>query len=537
MYNPSREMPVGIQDFEKLRTEECVYVDKTHYVYALTRKSRPYFLGRPRRFGKSLFASTLKAFFLGKKELFEGLAIADLEKDWIQYPVIYIDFNRGDNDCLKSVQIVLNAILRDYESEWGITDKADLLSVRLSDLIQTAYRKSGKRVVVIVDEYDKALVNTMDNKTVNDELTSFFKGFYGVLKGMDYALRFIFLTGVTKFAKVSVFSDLNQLIDISLDDQFAEICGISEKELLEQLQPELHTLAEKTEMTYDETVAELKKRYDGYKFSKKGANIYNPFSLLKTFFHWDFNYYWFKTGTTTFLAKTLLNNYFDIRKFGDNEITIEVSAIDEYRANETSLTPLLYQSGYLTIKAYNSGDDEFTLGFPNEEVKYGFLKELFPAFAPQILNDSFSASRFAKALRKGDVVDFMKQLTAFLASIPYDAIKKEHRDEQYYQHLFYLIFELMDQFVKTEVKSAKGRCDVVVKTTNSIYVFEFKMDTNATAEAALAQIDKAGYMIPYTADHRRLVKIGVEFNKEEKGIKKWLSEPRFEEEKQDTKYK
>ena len=523
----TREMSVGIQDFEKLRDDDCVYVDKTQYVYQLTRKSKPYFLGRPRRFGKSLFASTLKAYFLGKKKLFEGLAIAELEKDWIEYPVIYIDFNLGANDCLYSVQEVLNAILQNFEKQWGIIEPANILSVRLTKLIETAYEKSGKRVVVIVDEYDKALVNTMDNKTVNDELISFFKGFYGVLKGMDYALRFVFLTGVTKFAKVSVFSDLNQLIDISLDEQFAEICGISEKELLEQFQPELHALAKKTGKTYDETVAELKKRYDGYQFSKKGTNIYNPFSLLKTFFHMDYNHYWFKTGTTTFLAKTLLNNHENIRKFGEDDVTIEVSEIDEYRANETSLTPLLYQSGYLTIKSYNQEDDEFILGFPNEEVKYGFLKELLPAFAPPILSNRFSASRFAKALKKGDVVDFMTQLTAFFASIPYDAIKKEHRDEQYYQHIFYLIFELMGQFVKTEEKSNKGRADAVVKTDDSIYVFEFKMDANDTAEAALEQIDKSGYMIPYTADHRRLVKIGVEFNKEEKGIKRWLSEPKF----------
>jgi len=233
-------------------------------------------------------------------------------------------------------------------------------------------------------------------------------------------------------------------------------------------------------------------------------------------------YYWFKTGTTTFLAKTLQNNNFDIKKF-ENDVTIEVSSIDEYRAGETSLTPLLFQSGYLTIKSYNPEYDEFTLGFPNEEVKYGFLKELLPAFAPQvILNDSFSASRFTKALAKGNIEDFMNQLTAFFASIPYDAIKKEHRDEQYYQHFFYLLFTLMGQFVGTEVKSSKGRADAVVKTADAIYVFEFKMDDKASAEDALAQIDDTGYLIPYSTDHRQLVKIGVEFSKEEKGIKRWL---------------
>ena len=524
MDTASRNLPVGIQDFEKLRNEDCVYVDKTQFVYALTRISRPFFLGRPRRFGKSLFISTLKAYFLGKKELFEGLAIAGLEKDWIEYPVIYIDFNIGSSDSMQAVEITLNIIFDKYERMWGITEKYGSLPARFATLIDTLYEKSGKKVVVLVDEYDKSLVNTMYNPLAHDELLTFFKGFYGILKGMDYALRFVFLTGVTKFAKVSVFSDLNQLIDISLYEQCAEICGISETELLARFQPELHSLAQATGKTYDKTVAEVKKRYDGYRFAKKGASMYNPFSILNTFLQNDYAYYWFKTGTTTLLANILRKDNFDISKL-NNDIKIAVVAIDEYRANETSLVPLLYQSGYLSIKSYNPEYDEFTLGFPNEEVKYGFLKELLPAFAPQvILDDSFSATRFLEALAKGDVEKFMNILTAFFASIPYDAIKKEHRDEQYYQHVFYLLFTLMGQFAKTEVKSATGRADAVVKTADAIYVFEFKINGGSTtAEAALAQIDDKGYLIPYTADGRRLVKIGVEFSKEERGIRRWLS--------------
>jgi len=522
MDTSTREMPVGIQDFEKLRIEGCVYVDKTQYVYALTRISRPFFLGRPRRFGKSLFISTLKAYFLGKKELFEGLAIAELEKDWIEYPVFYIDLNVETFTSLELLNVALDTNLRELESYWGSDDRETTPASRLIGLIRRAYNKTGRKVVVLVDEYDKPLINTMDDTKLNEAIKDSLKGFYGVLKSMDYLLRFVFLTGVTKFAKVSVFSDLNQLIDISLDGKYAEICGISETELIEQFQPELHALAIATGKTYDETVAEVKKRYDGYCFAPKGASIYNPFSILITFMKNFYAYYWFKTGTTTFLAKTLQNNNFDIKKF-ENDVTIEVSSIDEYRAGETSLTPLLFQSGYLTIKSYNPEYDEFTLGFPNEEVKYGFLKELLPAFAPQtIMSDEFSASRFIKALDKGNIEEFMNQLTAFFASIPYDAIKKEHRDEQYYQHLFYLLFTLMGQFVGTEVKSNKGRADAVVKTADAIYVFEFKMDDKASAEDALAQIDDTGYLIPYSTDHRQLVKIGVEFSKEEKGIKRWL---------------
>ena len=514
---------MGIQDFEKLRTTGYLYVDKTRYLYNLAKEYSPFFLGRPRRFGKSLFISTLKAFFLGKKELFNGLAIAELEKDWIEYPVVYVDFNVGSGDCLQSVKITLDYILNNYERKWGITEKSDNLPVRLANLIETAYKKSGKKVVVLVDEYDKALVNTMENTQIHNDLRTFFKGFYGVLKGMDYALRFVFLTGVTKFAKVSVFSDLNQLIDISLYDQYAEICGISEAELITQFQPELHILAKVTNKNYNETVSEVKKRYDGYRFAPEAASMYNLYSLLNTFLQNRYAYYWFKTGTTTFLCNTLLNNHFDIRKL-NNDVTISAQVIDEYRVGETSLTPLLYQSGYLTIKSYNQQYDEFTLGFPNEEVKYGFFNDLLPVFMPQVItNDSFSISRFVKALVKSDIDEFMKMLTAFYASIPYDSIKAAHRDEQYYQHLFYLLFTLMGQFVDTEVKSAIGRADAVVKTTDFIYVFEFKLDENGTAEEALTQIDNKGYLIPYCAGHRKLFKIGVEFNVHAKGIKRWLA--------------
>jgi len=518
-----REMPVGIQDFEKLRTVGYVYVDKTAYLYDLAKEYRPYFLGRPRRFGKSLFISTLKAYFLGKRELFEGLAIAELEKDWIEYPVIYIDFNIGSVDCMKSVEIILNGILEDYECDWGITEKQGNLSMRFSKLIKTAYEKSSRKVVVLVDEYDKALVNTMDNPQLHKELITFFKGFYGVLKGMDYALRFVFLTGVSKFAKVSIFSDLNQLIDISLYDQYAEICGISETELLDQFQPELHALAKKTGMTYDATVAEVKKRYDGYRFTSEGASMYNPFSLLSTFLQNKYAYYWFKTGTPTFLTNTLQKSGFDIRKL-ENDITIQVKKIDEYRAGETNLTPLLYQTGYLTIKSYDTDIDSFTLGYPNEEVKYGFLDELLPAFIPKWgLDDSFSIITFIKAIQSGVVDDFMNLLRAYYAAIPYDLEDNRDKDEKYYQLICYLLFTNIGQFVDTEVKSARGRADVVVKTADSIYVFEFKMEENSSAEEALAQIDKTGYLIPYIADGRRLVKIGVEFSKQVKGIKRWLT--------------
>ena len=522
--NTIRKLPIGTQDFKTLREKNMLYADKTQYIYQLVTVHRQVFLSRPRRFGKSLFCSALKYYFEGRKDLFTGLAIENLEKEWIEYPVIYIDFNIGSNDCLQSVRIVLSSILDEYERQWGITKNYDDLSVRFSTLIKYACEKSGKKVVVLIDEYDKSLVNTIDKPQTNDELRNFFKGFYGVLKGMDYCLQFVFLTGVTKFSKVSVFSDLNHLDDISLDENFAEICGISETELSQNFQPEIQALAERRKMSYNEAFAELKKRYDGYHFAKESEDIYNPFSLLNTFSKLDFSYYWFATGTPTFLAKALRNQNFDIRKF-DDDIKIASKSIMDYRVENQNLVPLLYQSGYLTIKSYNQDDDFYVLGFPNEEVKYGFLDELLPAFVlTPITTGNFSIIEFIQQIKQGDIDGFMTSLKAFFSAIPYDATDKKRRDEQFYQHIFWLLFTLMGQLTETEVKNNKGRADAVVKTADSIYVFEFKMDNKATAEDALAQINSTDYAIPYSTDHRKVVKIGVEFSQKARGVKRWLIE-------------
>jgi len=522
--NIIRKLPIGIQDFEKLRSDNCVYVDKTQYVYQLAQTSSPYFLGRPRRFGKSLFLSTLKAYFEGKKELFEGLKIAELEKEWTKYPVFYLDFNVGLLINAKNVAERLNVKLIELERLWGKrTDTEDLAS-RFEAVIKNACEQTGQRVVVLIDEYDKPLTNTMDDQTANEEIRTLLKSFYGVLKSADTYLRFVFITGVTKFSKVSVFSDLNQHIDISLDENFAEICGISEPELLQNFQPEIQALSERRKITYKQAFTELKKRYDGYHFAKVSADIYNPFSVLNTFAKLDFAYYWFATGTPTFLAKALKNQNYDIRKF-DDDVIIDVNSVMDYRVENKNLIPLLYQTGYLTIKKYEQEGDFFVLGFPNEEVKYGFLNELLPAFvSTPIATGNFSIIEFMQQIKNGDIDGFMNSLKAFFADIPYDAIEQKNRNEQYYQHVFYLLFTLMGQFVQTEVKNNKGRADAVVKTANHIYVFEFKMDDNATAEDALAQINGKDYAIPYIADHRKTVKVGVEFSQIERGIKRWLIE-------------
>jgi len=523
--NPLRKLPIGIQDFEYLRTNNFLYVDKTQYVFQLMQHGKPYFLGRPRRFGKSLFLSTLKACFEGKKELFEGLQIAELEKEWEQYPVFYLDFNRESYADLASFNAVLDKNLRQLEKVWGKDELDTTPAIRFSGLIQRASEKSGKNVVVLIDEYDKPLISTMENPDLNKAIRTMLKGFYGVLKAEDAHLKFVFLTGVTKFSKVSVFSDLNHLVDISLNENFAEICGISEAELLQNFQPEIQALAERRKISYDEAFAKLKKLYDGYRFTKEGADIYNPFSVLNTFSNLDFAYYWFATGTPTFLVNHLANTGFEIPIL-ENDVAIDANSLMDYRAENDDYIPLLYQSGYLTIKEYDRELNEFTLGFPNEEVKYGFLNELLPQFTPSFGTSSskFSVTGFIKLLRVGNIEGTMKMLQAYFATIEYDAIPKRLQVEKFYQFVFWQLFTLMGQFVQTEVKSSKGRADAVVKTADCIYVFEFKMDENATAEEALAQINSKNYAIPYSADHRKIIKIGVEFSLTEKGLKRWLIE-------------
>ncbi|MDR2362460.1 MAG: ATP-binding protein, partial [Prevotellaceae bacterium] len=452
--NTFRKLPIGIQDFEDLRTNNYLYVDKTAYIYQLATSGKPYFLSRPRRFGKSLFLSTLKAYFLGKKELFDGLAIAELEKEWVEYPVIYIDFNLGM--CL-DVGTLYETLLYNVKTageQLGILIEEKNPSVLFSKLIRSAYERTGRKVVVLVDEYDKPLLNTMDKPDVNDAMRDMLKSFYGVLKGMDACLRFVFLTGVTKFSKVSIFSDLNQLQDISMDDRFAGICGISERELLRDFQPELQALANKRKITRDQAFSGIKKRYDGYHFAKESEDMYNPFSVLSTFSKLDFDYYWFQTGTPTFLVKMVKDVDFDIPKL-ENDVKIPARSIMDYRVENADPVPVLYQSGYLTIKEYDDWVQEYTLGFPNEEVKYGFFNELLMIYLPvKAAQGEFYCGRFVRDLWDGHIEGFMTRLQAFLSNVPYEL---NNTGEKHYQTVFFLLFKLMGQFIEVEHRSAKGR--------------------------------------------------------------------------------
>jgi hypothetical protein len=385
----SRKLPIGIQDFESLRNDKFLYVDKTAYLYKIVNEGRPYFLGRPRRFGKSLFLSTLKAYFQGKKELFEGLAIADLEKEWLEYPVFHLDLNIAGYTKFSDLERALDANLRVIEESWG-QDKSDtLFSTRLIGLMRRAYKKTGKPVVVLVDEYDKPLTNTLDNPELHEQIRDALSGFYGVLKTADQYLRFLLLTGITKFSKVSIFSQLNQLQDISMNKYFAGVCGISETELIANFEPEIKSLAKDINLSYDETLAELKKRYDGYHFCENTEGMYNPFSLLNTFSNNALRYYWFQTGTPTFLVKMLKNVNFDIPNL-ENDVTIAAPSIVDYRVGDTNPLPLLYQTGYLTIKYFDQLFNEYRLGFPNEEVKYSFLNELQKTPPPKMQSNKLT---------------------------------------------------------------------------------------------------------------------------------------------------
>jgi hypothetical protein len=466
-----------------------------------------------------LFLSTLKAYFQGRKNLFEGLAIMELEKDWLEYPVFHIDMSVGLITDAASFYRRMGVVLTRFEEQWGrTTDDSDVAS-RLEAVIMQAHKQTGRKVVVLVDEYDKPLLGTIDAPAANEDIRKAMKVFYSVLKSADDDLRFIFLTGVTKFPKISIFSDINQLKDISMSGQYAGICGISESELLRDFQPELQALAEELGLTRGEAFVEMKKRYDGYHFAAKSEDMYNPFSVLNTFDDKKFKYYWFETGTPTFLVNMLKASDFDIPTL-ENDIKIREKAIMDYRTDSGNFIPLLYQSGYLTIKDYDDKLKIYTLGFPNEEVRYGFYDELLMAYMPEKdTQGEFSAEMFVNDLSAHDAEGFMTRLKAFFADIPYEL---NNREEKHYQTVFYILFKLMGQHIEVERRTAVGRMDAVVATDDSVFVFEFKLTENATAEDALRQIDEKGYLIPFTASGKRLVKIGVKFSAGERGIGRWI---------------
>ena len=514
-----RKLPIGIQTFEKIRKEEFLYVDKTAMIYQMASSSVPYFLSRPRRFGKSLLLSTFEAYFLGKKELFKGLAIESLESEWKQYPVLHLDLNAEKYTSPEALQIRLNTQLCQWEALYGKRSNEESLSARFAGVIQRAYEQTECQVVVLIDEYDKPLLQALLNGPLLEEYRRTLKAFYGVLKSADRYLRFVLLTGVTKFAQVSVFSDLNQLNDISMKPPYATVCGITQQELVDTFAPEIERLGEQNELSFDETVAKLTAMYDGYHFGVNTPGMFNPFSLLNVFDGERFDNYWFQTGTPTYLADLLKQSDYDLRLLMDG-VEVNAAAFSEYRAEARNPLPMIYQSGYLTIKDYDKEVDLYTLGFPNNEVKYGFLNFLIPYYT-EVTNDEtgFHIAKFMRELRAGDVDAFMERLKVFFAGIPYEL---NDNTERHYQVIFHIVFTLMGQFIQSEVRSARGRADAVVQAKDAVYVFEFKL--NGTAEAALKQIEERGYLIPYSLDGRKLVKIGVDFDKDTRNINHYIVE-------------
>ena len=512
-----RKLPIGIQTFEDIRRDNYLYVDKTAFVWRIANTGKPYFLSRPRRFGKSLLLSTFEAYFKGKKELFEGLAIEQMEKEWRQFPVLHLDLNAKKYETPEDLNAMLNQHLEKWESQYGDEKKDRSPEERFSYVISRASEQAGCGVVVLVDEYDKPLLQTLCNIPLMEEYRQTLKAFYGVLKSSDRYLRFVFLTGVTKFAQVSVFSDLNQLNDISMKPQYATICGITMQELTHTFAPEIQQLAEHNGLTQEEALQKMKISYDGYHFCEFAEGVFNPFSGLNLFDGYKFSNYWFQTGTPTFLVELLKKSEYDLRTLIDG-VEASASSFTEYRIDANNPIPLIYQSGYLTIKDYSSRFGNYLLEFPNDEVRYGFIDFLIPYYTSVVDDErGFYIGKFILELENGDYDSFLTLLQAFFADFPYELNDKS---ERHYQVVFYLVFKLMGQFTDVEIRSARGRADVVVKTPAYIYIFEFKL--NGTAEEALQQIDDKGYLIPYQADGRKLIKIGVEFSATERNISRWL---------------
>lgn len=507
--------PIGIQDFESLRGDGYVYVDKTEHIYRLATTGRYYFLSRPRRFGKSLLLSTIEAYFSGKRELFDGLAIAGKEKEWAEYPILHIDLNTAKYDMPESLLNVLNDTLAKWENEYGTSPTEVTPELRFKGIIRRAFEQTGRRVVILVDEYDKPMLQAIDNEKLQDEYRNTLKAFYSVLKTQDKYIRFALLTGVTKFGKVSVFSDLNNLKDISMDRRYIDICGITEDELHRYFDEDIADMAGIKGFGKDECYDRLKKLYNGYHFNDGTVGLYNPFSLLNALDQKEFGSYWFETGTPSFLVHLLKQADYDLNNLQEEEVETDIlNSVDSMSKNPI---PVIYQSGYLTIKGYDEEFDLYRLGFPNDEVETGFIRYLLPMFTPVNENRSkFFISNFVNDVRSGRPEAFMERMQSFFADGDYRVAGKM---EIYFQNAMYLVFKMMGFYTDVERATSRGRIDVTIKTSDYIYVMELKLD--GTADEALRQIEDRGYAAPFAADGRKVYKIGVNFSSETRGIEEW----------------
>ncbi len=508
--------PIGIQNFEKLRNDGYVYVDKTAHIHRLVSTGSYYFLSRPRRFGKSLLISTMYAYFSGKRELFEGLAMEQLEQKWTKHPILHLDLNTEDYRSEESLDRRLDNTLSQWEQVYGTGEKEGSLSLRFEGIVRRAYEKTGERVVILVDEYDKPMLQAIGNDDLQTKYRNTLKAFYSVLKTQDQYIKFGFLTGVTKFGKVSVFSDLNNLQDISMDECYCDICGISEKEMHTYFEESIRELAANNRLSYEETCAKLKEQYDGYHFEYDTEGIYNPFSLLNAFNKRKFRDYWFETGTPSFLVELLKRSDYDLNRLQEEEIPGDVlGSIDSMSTNPI---PVIYQSGYLTIKGYDERFKLYRLGFPNKEVELGFINYLLPFYTPATENrGAFYINNFIKEVESGRPEQFMERLQALFADGSYEIAGDM---EKYFQNALYVIFKMMGFYTEVERRTARGRMDVTIQTKDYVYILELKLD--GSAEAALSQIEEKNYAAPFAADGRMLYKIGINFSSATRGIDEYL---------------
>ena len=522
-----RKYPIGIQTFSEIVRGGYVYIDKTDLVWQLAHQGKFVFMSRPRRFGKSLLTSTLESYFRGERELFEGLKIMELEQDWVQYPVLHFDLSGAKHMGPQGVRDELSRLLDKMETVYGVNPRETTPGMRLAGLIDRAYAQTGKQVVVLIDEYDAPLLDVLHEGEQLKEMREVMQEFYQRLKMQEPYIRFCFITGITKFSQLSIFSTLNNMLNVTLVPKFASICGITEKELSSVLEEDVKELALEYECSVDRMHAMLKDKYDGYHFSERSEEVYNPFSLLSAFSSRKLGNYWFDTGTPTYLIRQLRRFNADITKM--DRLEVPASAFDQPTENMRDALPLLYQSGYLTIKDYDREMEAYTLALPNQEVRIGYVRGLIPAFIG--LDDADVqmgfAAKFWKALKGGDVEQAMQQMRSYMAGIPYvEGFKQKLKDaataEGFYEYTMYLIFSMLNVYVRTQVKCAGGRVDMVVWMPDTVYVFEMKVD--GTVREALAQIDTKGYAIPYETDNRRVVKVGVKFDKDTRVPEDWVIE-------------
>ena len=515
----ARKYPIGIQTFSEIRERNYLYIDKTQYLVDFIDKGYKYvFLSRPRRFGKSLFASMIHAYYEGRKDLFEGLAMGEYEKDWVKHPVLHFDMSAAKHMDKDMLERYLADMLTDQEAVFGYKSEKQDPNIRLKDLVVTANRLTGRKVALIIDEYDAPLLDVVHEEQNLAALRRAMQNFYSPIKSLDPYLEFVFLTGITKFAQLSIFSELNNLFNISMYDKYSAICGISSEELHTQMLPDVERLAEHLHLSVDETFERLKRKYDGYHFSKNSEDVYNPFSLIKALASGDIGDYWFDSGTPTYIIKLLQKYNVGLRDLTGQDAG--VSDFDVSPENMTTALPLLYQSGYLIIKHYEPMIDLYTLGYPNEEVRTGMVRSLAANYlTPAEGTNSSFVIKFVKAVIADDMEQALTLMRAYLAGVSYRLSNKTERDVQ---TIFYLVFSLIGSFIKVEEESAHGRADVVITLPSVVYVMELKFD--GSADAALRQIDEKGYLIPYTADGKRLVKVGVNYSSEERTITEWRIE-------------